>query len=76
MLWSDWLLSLLVSDWSVAPPPGSSLKVIGTMSVGHDHIDMAEVKARGIKVSFVSSLTSVCPEKEKQSLSCGLREYK
>jgi len=28
------------------------LKVIGTMSVGHDHIDMEECKKRGIRVGF------------------------
>jgi len=31
---------------------GPSLKVIGTMSVGHDHITMEAVKSRGIKVGF------------------------
>ncbi|XP_043206122.1 glyoxylate reductase/hydroxypyruvate reductase-like [Amphibalanus amphitrite] len=39
-------------DRELLDAAGPSLKVIGTMSVGHDHIDMAEVKARGIKVGF------------------------
>lgn len=32
---------------------GDSLKVIGTMSAGYDHIDVTEAKARGIKIGNV-----------------------
>lgn len=31
---------------------GPSLKVVSTMSVGHDHVDLAECKRRGIPVGF------------------------
>lgn len=31
---------------------GPQLKVIGTMSVGYDHIDLAECKARNIPVGY------------------------
>ncbi|KAF8605671.1 D-isomer specific 2-hydroxyacid dehydrogenase [Ceratobasidium sp. AG-I] len=31
---------------------GSSLKVVSTMSVGYDHIDVAEVKSKGIRLGF------------------------
>ena len=34
------------------PQIGSQLKCIGTMSVGYDHIDMAECRARNIPVGF------------------------
>ena len=30
---------------------GPNLKVIGTMSVGYDHLNLDEIKARNIKVS-------------------------
>jgi glyoxylate/hydroxypyruvate reductase len=31
---------------------GKHLKVIGTMSVGYDHIDVAEVRSRGIRIGY------------------------
>lgn len=31
---------------------GPNLKVIGTMSVGHDHLDLQQIKKRGIKVGY------------------------
>lgn len=31
---------------------GPSLKVVGTMSVGYDHIDLQACKARGIPVGY------------------------
>lgn len=33
------------------PVLGPQLKVIGTMSVGYNHIDLKELKARGIKLA-------------------------
>ncbi|CAL4067099.1 unnamed protein product, partial [Meganyctiphanes norvegica] len=36
-------------DRQMLDAAGSSLKVIGTMSVGHDHLSMDEIKKRGIK---------------------------
>lgn len=32
--------------------PGSSLKVVGTMSVGFDHIDLAAMKKYGIRLGY------------------------
>ncbi|XP_037084499.1 glyoxylate reductase/hydroxypyruvate reductase-like [Pollicipes pollicipes] len=43
-------------DKELLDAAGPSLKVIGTMSVGHDHIDLNEVKARGIKVGFTPNV--------------------
>ncbi|XP_034239492.1 glyoxylate reductase/hydroxypyruvate reductase [Thrips palmi] len=39
-------------DKNVLDAAGSSLKVIATMSVGFEHIDVAEAKKRGIKVGY------------------------
>ena len=36
-----------------------SLKVIGTFSVGHDHIDLAVAKARGIRICHTPDVLSV-----------------
>ncbi|ENN70525.1 glyoxylate reductase/hydroxypyruvate reductase isoform X2 [Dendroctonus ponderosae] len=38
-------------DKEILDAAGPQLKVIGTMSVGYNHIDLEEVKARGIKLS-------------------------
>ncbi|XP_068081191.1 glyoxylate reductase/hydroxypyruvate reductase isoform X2 [Anabrus simplex] len=37
---------------AVLDSAGPTLKVIGTMSVGYDHIDVDEVKRRGIKLGY------------------------
>lgn len=34
------------------PDTGPSLKVIGTMSVGYDHVDLGACRKRGIPVGF------------------------
>jgi glyoxylate/hydroxypyruvate reductase len=39
-------------DGELLDKAGPNLKVIGTMSVGHDHIDVEAVKSRGIKLGF------------------------
>ncbi|ROT75986.1 hypothetical protein C7M84_005443 [Penaeus vannamei] len=39
-------------DTEVLNAAGSSLKVIGTMSVGYDHLSLEEIKKRGIKVGY------------------------
>jgi len=39
-------------DQQMLNAAGSSLKVIGTMSVGHDHLSLDEIKKRGIKVGY------------------------
>jgi len=31
---------------------GPALKVIGTMSVGHDHVNVQAVKAKGVKLGY------------------------
>ena len=43
---------------TIAALPGS-VKVIGTFSVGHDHIDVAAARARGIKVCNTPDVLSV-----------------
>lgn len=50
----DGLFCLLTDkiDKELLDIAGSSLKVIGTMSVGYDHIDVQEVKKRGIKLGY------------------------
>ena len=42
-----------------SPPLPDSLKVIGTFSVGHDHIDLAVAKARGIRICHTPDVLSV-----------------
>ena len=39
-------------DESAVPRTGPNLKVIGTMSVGYDHIDLAACKKRNIAVGY------------------------
>lgn len=39
-------------DKEVLDAAGSSLKVVGTISVGHDHIDVEECRKRGIKIGY------------------------
>jgi len=39
-------------DKEMLDAAGSNLKVIGTMSVGHDHLNLEEIKKRGIKVGY------------------------
>ncbi|XP_049775432.1 glyoxylate reductase/hydroxypyruvate reductase isoform X1 [Schistocerca cancellata] len=50
----DALFCLLTDkiDKEVLDSAGPDLKVIGTMSVGYDHIDVHEVKKRGIKIGY------------------------
>jgi glyoxylate/hydroxypyruvate reductase len=36
--------------------PGPNLKVIGSMAVGFDHIDLAECKKRNIPVGFTPNV--------------------
>lgn len=43
-------------DKELLDAAGPNLKVIGTMSVGHDHIDLAEVKKRGIQLGFTPNV--------------------
>jgi len=43
-------------DKELLDAAGPNLKVIGTMSVGHDHIDLGEVKKRGIQVGFTPNV--------------------
>ncbi|UYV67319.1 GRHPR [Cordylochernes scorpioides] len=45
-------------DKEVLDAAGPQLKVIATMSVGYDHIDIAECKARGIKVSNTPNVST------------------
>ena len=37
---------------------GSQLKVVSTMSVGYDHIDIEECKRRGIRVGYTPDVSS------------------
>ncbi|CAE6428141.1 unnamed protein product [Rhizoctonia solani] len=60
----EWLLSNVVGavglvvtltdkvDKRLIDAAGPSLKVVSTMSVGYDHVDIAILKARGIKLGF------------------------
>ncbi|XP_045613407.1 glyoxylate reductase/hydroxypyruvate reductase isoform X5 [Procambarus clarkii] len=50
----DALFCLLTEtiDKAVLDAAGPTLKVIGTMSVGHDHLNLEEIKRRGIKVGY------------------------
>lgn len=43
-------------DKDLLEAAGPNLKVIGTMSVGHDHIDLNAVKERGISVGFTPNV--------------------
>lgn len=43
-------------DAEVLDRAGPSLKVIGTISVGYDHIDLAECKRRGIRVGYTPDI--------------------
>jgi len=50
----DGLLCLLTDkiDSQVLDAAGSSLKVVGTMSVGTDHLDIKEMKSRNIRIGY------------------------
>lgn len=39
-------------DSTVLDKAGNSLKIIATMSAGYDHLDILEIKKRGIKISY------------------------
>lgn len=39
-------------DKEILDTAGPSLKVVATISVGYDHIDVAECRKRGIKVGY------------------------
>lgn len=39
-------------DKEVLEAAGSSLKVVSTISVGYDHIDLNECKKRGIRIGY------------------------
>lgn len=39
-------------DKELLDAAGPALKVVSTISVGHDHIDVAECKKRGIKIGY------------------------
>src|SRR5690606_23426795 len=41
-----------VIDTEVLDAAGDSLKVVSTMSVGYDHVDIAACEARGIQVGY------------------------
>lgn len=43
-------------DKDVLDAAGPNLKVIGTMSVGHDHLNLEEIKRRGIKVGYTPGI--------------------
>nr|CAB3250878.1 glyoxylate reductase/hydroxypyruvate reductase [Phallusia mammillata] len=61
----DGLLCLLTNkiDKKVLDEAGKQLRVVSTMSVGLDHIDLNECKARGIKVGYTPDiLTSATAE--------------
>mmetsp|Transcript_14584 Transcript_14584/g.37143 ORF Transcript_14584/g.37143 Transcript_14584/m.37143 type:complete len:326 (-) Transcript_14584:56-1033(-) len=45
-------------DESVLNAAGESLKVVSTMSVGADHIDVKTAKARGIKIGYTPGVLS------------------
>ncbi|KAF5290590.1 hypothetical protein FQR65_LT11541 [Abscondita terminalis] len=54
----DALLCLLTDkiDSEVLDAAGSKLKVISTMSVGYDHLDMKEIKKRKIRVGYTPNV--------------------
>lgn len=39
-------------DSKVLDTAGDNLKIVATMSVGYDHLDVSEIKKRGIKISY------------------------
>ncbi|XP_065216458.1 glyoxylate reductase/hydroxypyruvate reductase-like isoform X1 [Planococcus citri] len=41
-----------IIDKEVIDAAGSDLKVVSTVSVGHEHLDLKELKSRGIKVGY------------------------
>ncbi|VDK37861.1 unnamed protein product [Taenia asiatica] len=43
-------------DAAVLDAAGSNLKTISTMSVGYDHLDLKEIKARNIRVGYVPEI--------------------
>lgn len=43
-------------DAEVLDAAGGNLKTISTMSVGYDHLDLKEVKARNIRVGYVPEI--------------------
>lgn len=45
-------------DTEVMEKAGPKLKVISTLSTGHDHIDIVEAKKRGISVTFTGEVLS------------------
>jgi glyoxylate reductase len=45
-------------DAEVMEKAGPNLKVISTLSTGHDHIDLVEAKKRGISVTFTGEILS------------------
>jgi glyoxylate reductase len=45
-------------DAEVMEKAGPNLKVISTLSTGHDHIDIVEAKKRGISVTFTGQILS------------------
>ncbi|XP_066958505.1 glyoxylate reductase/hydroxypyruvate reductase-like isoform X3 [Macrobrachium rosenbergii] len=54
----DALLCLLTDkiDKEVLDAAGPSLKIIATLSAGHDHLDLSEIKSRGIKVGYTPGI--------------------
>lgn len=54
----DGLFCLLTDkiDKELLDVAGPKLKVIGTMSVGVDHIDVKEVRSRGIKIGYTPNI--------------------
>lgn len=43
-------------DKEVLDAAGPNLKVISTISVGYDHIDVAECRKRGIKIGYTPNV--------------------
>jgi len=47
---------LLFHSLSLVYCTGPQLKVVGTMSVGVDHVDMTEIKSRGIRLGYTPNV--------------------
>lgn len=54
----DALFCLLTDkiDAEVLDNAGENLKIVATMSVGYDHLDLTEIKKRNVKVSYTPDI--------------------
>ena len=50
-------------------PAGPQLKVVGTMSVGLEHIDLPECKRRGVKVGYTPDVLTDAVAEETVALT-------